>query len=1764
MIDGNGDSIHRARTRYFRFGRELSSQQVVSDELLNSLVCISDCPAETPPNSHSWRLGMCTDAEVRDRAKRLYQFIGELIALRHVPVRRIDNYELVIPLGDLPAKPDVLFIARSDFDGAEDDAWLEVRCPRVESYPTVPPILRDWLDPAQLADPTREMPELQTGSTISNNLGMDADDEDSLDENGPSSEHADVEASAEIKAAWEGYVSGQWWPWAEQTRPKYRAKKLYDDLFRMYQKQEHFGETFEVVAGFGLLTWKSSVAVDLRRHLITVPLTIELDSRRQILTLRPPASGVELRLEEDMIDAVLRPTKELRDDIKTALREADTSIWSSVRIHDLLKQYCHALTATARYDSSTTAPNSSSESPVVTFAPALIMRKRGAEGLADFVEKIVTAIDDPLVEIPDAVRQQVCVVDPNDESEQRALGYATEEDDEVYFPLPANREQRRIVDNVRSASGVVVEGAPGTGKSQTIANLICHLLATGNRVLVTSHTARALQVLHDKIPETVRPLCVQALSNDKKGMDALEYSVRGITDRHLTWNRNDVASAITDAKAKLRAARERLQVAIHDQRAIRESEVFVHSGIAGRYSGTLAQIARRLKEEESELGLILDPISFNHGAPCSASSFWQTVELLCSSPSGVKLASTPRPPGSEDLIATSAFRDLATTLDQAILATAGTTSNDQELVRRIRALPEQIRKSLSNEVDRIDSELAAVRARRTEPWLDTAIKDIFNDRDRKWRDLHTVTTEKVTALRSIPTVAIEARVKGHESHDAHTLKHHADVIRKTLQQRNGRGLGIRLLLPAQVRIAVNVLEKVDVNGTVATVPEAIDVLRSWADTSIMLGLLDNEWAAFGDVPAGTFRARINEYDDSCEPLAVLLGLLEKGSKVSSELQAHGIIAPNWHDTENVDALRRAFRTADALDSFDRATDDFTACTRRLLAVAANISDTALRSKFERAVRDRDSSGYESVYASILSMREQWERENDAATTLEKLSTTAPRLLNALCDNPTDSQWKSLAERWDAAWAWAAAHTWIMEMTDSDAERRASHRVSDEQKRINALVGELAASKAWSYCFMPERMTEPRRQALQAWSNAVKRIGKGTGRYANQHRRAAREHITKCQPAIPAWIMPLYRVAESVSPTGPRFDVAIIDEASQSGPEALALLFVADKIVVVGDNKQISPDTFTRVEDVNRLRRELIPDLPANDAIDPENSLFDLAVIRYPSRVRLVEHFRCMPEIIQFSNDLCYSSEPLLPLRQFGAGRIEPVVCPVNVPSGYVSGTSQKVNRPEATAIARKIATLIQDDRYVGKSIGVISLLGERQARLIETELLSMVDARKLHERSIICGDAYDFQGDERDIMFLSLVVAPSADQPIRALTDPKGRDTRRYNVAMSRAKDQVWLFHSATLNDLSPNDLRYQLLRYCQNPLRKQETVGSLNIDEVRIRARAANRAIERPPGLFGSWFEVDVFLRVVDKGYTVVPQYDVSGYFIDLAVIGAQGKLAVECDGEYWHGPDQWDSDAARQRDLERCGWPFFRIRESAFCLDPDSALAPLWSELCRHGIASNYESQVDMPSPVFSDENESSLHVPSNQTEDTDEVGEAELQGPQDSTLPTYVEWTPQPVPNPRTASRGAVVNALVDIVRTEGPVTWSRVFDLYRIGLNLGRLKGPTRAALVETAQYALRLGTLVEWSEGESSDTPCHIVRTPQCESVRVRQRGPRSLEDVPPSEIAELIRQRDLLSGSDEHTCRAVLAAYGLRRLTRLAASHLAVALELAKPETPTR
>jgi very-short-patch-repair endonuclease len=649
-------------------------------------------------------------------------------------------------------------------------------------------------------------------------------------------------------------------------------------------------------------------------------------------------------------------------------------------------------------------------------------------------------------------------------------------------------------------------------------------------------------------------------------------------------------------------------------------------------------------------------------------------------------------------------------------------------------------------------------------------------------------------------------------------------------------------------------------------------------------------------------------------------------------------------------------------------------------------------------------------------------------------------------------------------------------------------------------------------------------------------------------------------------MPIYRVAETTKPSPNLFDVAIIDEASQSGPEALFLQYIARKIVVVGDDQQISPESvgLDRTA-VDALRQRYIRDLPHWDAMGVDNSFFDQAQIRFTGRIRLREHFRCMPEIIQFSNTLCYQAEPLVPLRQYGSQRLTPVLTR-HVSDGYAKGSGDRVvNQPEADAVVDQISKCLADPAYDGKSFGVICLQGNAQANLIRDLLMDRIGAQKMQLRGLVCGNAYAFQGDERDVILLSMVAATNDGRRIGVLS--KESDKRRFNVAASRARDQMWLFHSVTVDELSSVCLRRQLLEYCLNPKVQTKVVEGIDVVKLRQQALETRRVDSRAPLPFDSWFEVDVFLQIVDRGFRAIPQYELAGKRIDLLIEGMRGRLAVECDGDQWHGLEEWDRDVDRQRMLERCGLQFWRVRGSAYYRDPVAALQPLWRVLDDQGVFAGSQSDK-MPTP-FTPSRMNMTEADSEEESDPDdrpqgrsdqhldsidiELAEEEQQTslysatPIDAplTLAPYSEWASRPVPDPHSASLSELIDVLIEIVAAEGPVVSRRAYSLYNKAAGYSRLGRQIVHVMNRAIYRAVKLGRLVQQDEQARGGQMNQVVRVTGSPAVNVRARGPRSLEEIPPLEIAavrERLREDD--PGMDEEQLvRQLAAIYGIVRKT---------------------
>ncbi|MCO5144395.1 MAG: AAA domain-containing protein [Oligoflexia bacterium] len=1495
--------------------------------------------------------------QAREKSIRLFTYLRELTQLRSKVTTDIEDYEQVIWFNQVPKENGCRCIAWDQASEENSEIWIEINKPKRKPPPNLPSILDGWISKATLSESSR------TPKLVESKLEVLA---------GPKNDGTDDETKVtqlsdrpEVSNEWASYLEKLWKPWAADDLKQKKIEDTYKEIFSIYQKQQRLGESYEVVVGIGFLVVKNSSSSSIRRHLLTTKASITFDSKRGVITLGPTAEGTKLQLEQEMLDPQDRPEPSELKVIEEQAERIGEELWDRVQVNGLLKSWIHSFKlGDGAYDE-TLIPNfEAADKPNLAFAPALILRKQTERSLLRLYQEIIEQLKVSR-EIPVGVRRLVDIID--DSSVNTIAGQEREtppnfpdKPQEIYFPLASNNEQRAIAESIESKQGILVQGPPGTGKSHTIANLVCHLLATGNRILVTSHTPRALKVLKDKFPKNISALCVSVLGEDAAGRKELEDSVQGIDDKFNSWNANENRAEIKILEERLYKVRREVASLKQQARSIREKEVYSHPVLFDKFKGTLASIARTVKDLESEFSWFEDRPSVEVEPPLNEKEFSNLVATLS------KISPTQEAELRNFQIELSRLLEPEVFLKicEDEYSLKGEKSEDESTDIDIRKLFVNLPKDRLSDLRDQTREIIRVFESILEapfPWLEVCLEQIFVGRDKAWKERLSSTKEHVEMIRSKGKDLLEAQAHFPEHISFAEARHLCNELLRHFS--SGGGLGFGPFKAAPVKAAAVIIERARFNGKQVTEITPLRSYSEWLEVSHRIELLNGLWADCAKAPSGALPVKIAEYETVVEVLGKVLFAQKLVSNLKADFPMLGGLKIN--DLSHLKALHSS------LTNLIRS--------HRLMEIDAQLAKierelsglkTSVTSRLLVAIKERNASAYESAYAEVKKTIETKQGLVLIDAQKSKLAQFAPKLVSKLTSR--DEATIRLAEKRGLkdAWNWSRALSWLATMNDPNAQQKISLQIESASKQEREILRDLGAAKAWEHCF--SRMKEEERQHLKAWSKAVKKIGKGTGKHANKHRREARESMEKCREAIPAWIMPLYRVAESVRPGSETFDVAIIDEASQSGPEALFLNYLAKKIVVVGDDKQISPESWIERENVQLLQEKWISDIPHASHIGVDDSFFDLSEIRFSGRIRLREHFRCMPEIIQFSNNLCYQSEPLIPLKQFGTSRLEPVVAAIHVPSGYQQGTSPKMwNPPEAEEIVARIQKMISDPAYEGKTIGVISLVGDLQAKQIEKMLLEQIGPEEMEKRELVCGDAYAFQGDERDIIILSLVSAPGEGRAIGVLS--KAKDERRFNVAASRAKEQMILFHSVSLSDLNPKCLRYKILEYCLNPKIQQNSIEGVEVGKIQELARLSGRSIGTAPQPFDSWFEVDVFLAIHARGYRVIPQYPIAGKRIDMVVEGMKGRVAVECDGEFWHGADRYEQDQSRQRDLERCGFYFWRISESSFFLDREKAMEGLWKTLESRGIypSSTGGAEVIGTHKAFSEEAESNLNT-------------------------------------------------------------------------------------------------------------------------------------------------------------------------------------------------
>jgi very-short-patch-repair endonuclease len=1449
----------------------------------------------------------------------LLNYIEQVEKLKSKPAFSVPTEYFAAYQNELNELPEVQFNRQSE----GDDVWL--RIPRLQEIAAPEPeeALRAWISLPKSPEKTPDLkPEVVTYEG-KKEVGRHQ-----------------LKDHPQAQKLFDWYVEYQWEPWAAAERRRRKTIARYNQLFALQQAIASDGaETpLEVVWGIGYAAWKKEgFATPVRYPLLVQACEIALNEKTFDIEIRP--RDVEPRLEADCYAEMELPgVKQLEAFWRSALATGANRVnpFEPSTFEGTLKAAVGHLDPSGDYelralDAATPVPNDRLK---ITNTWVVFGRKRSGDIFLEDIRRLKKKVEEAPT-LPSVIRS---FVEHGDDTvrvrpEQPFRGLSTSEAGfgamELYFPMAYNDEQVSIVQKLYANDGVVVQGPPGTGKTHTIANVICHYLAQGKRVLVTAKGESALAVLQEKLPEQIRPLSVALLSDERDGMKQFEHSIQTIASSVASMNPTRAAANIAAGEEKLNQLH--AKIANVDRSVAANASKHMQTVKFQAFDITPEELARLVLESAETHEWFDDEPTVSDAGSLPFND--EDIASLKRSRMAVGADLTylpftlPHPndfPGWPDLLAL--HRDLVKAKGIEANVTQGNVLAlvDSRVETFVKA--QELMQFLDDRFA-LKTKLAGARL----PWLEAVSKRLADmqpgdpvlkallDVCADVRALEKERKEQVASAVSLPG-------------DAERHEDFGEALSRLVAGKSAFGLpfgkGDARKLIAAVTVAGVAPASADewqtVSRVVAWRNSARKVLARWAALSGEFGLepLDSglevgfRSAAQAEGSIQDARHLVLDVD------AKLHGRLEEvfgkrtadkvfdggeafvGSAYSS-LQAHVDKGRLGYAMKRVQELLKKLEghrggIVDELrgfltESLGRLTADESVLQTKWVALNAELSRlSALRPHLSGITR---VAGAMEATGAV-----KWAKRcrTEAATADLDILTPA---------------------NWADAWNWRQA---VMFLDSIDGHQKMRALFEERRALTTALARtyqEVVAEKTWLGVF--NNSPDSVRQALQAYLNAVQAMGAGTGVRAVRHRKTARDAMLRAYQAVPCWVLPQWRVSETIPPEVGLFDLVVIDEASQSDIWALPALLRGQKVLVVGDHKQVSPTAVgTAEEKIKELISRFLGNQPFGSEMTPDKSIYDLArVVFAGNSVMLKEHFRCVPAIIEFSNREFYQGD-IRPLRVPRANeRLDPPLIDVFVKGGFRKGD---VNATEAKAIVDEIEVIIADPDMAGRTIGVVTLMGNAQAALLHELISDRISPVDVIDRKIAVGPPPVFQGRERDIMMVSMVLGPG-DRAAANRADLH----QRFNVALSRARDRMYLFRSVADTEFKEDSLNGRVIRHFKQPFQHDHR----QVSALREKCE--------------SGFEFEMFDELTGRGYRVLPQVPCGGYRIDFVIEGAEGRrLAVECDGDRFHGPGQWQDDMARQRVLERAGWTFWRCFASSFVRRREEVLADLVQTLERLGV--------------------------------------------------------------------------------------------------------------------------------------------------------------------------------------------------------------------------
>ena len=1299
----------------------------------------------------------------------------------------------------------------------------------------------------------------------------------------------------------------------------------------------------------------------------------------------------------------------------------------------------------------------------------------------------------------------------------------------ILTPVPADGGQLRAIARAVDGESFVLEGPPGTGKSQTITNLLANALAKGRTVLFVAEKDAALSVVRERLESVgLAPYCLdlhdkesEAKKVRKKILEALDQQP---THDATAWERVDLEFA--GSAASLRTYRDR----IHLPNEAGASYWGAYSTLLQLGDGPIAPVPRAFLHTSTE-----------------------TTQLVKQTLSTLNIVAQPAQPQAHHPWSLASGIDF-TALDRHSLASAISL-----LESAVSGLPDDDRTgSMVGSGTSIDElvaiqEILWLQATATLPPLPS------------WDGMFAA--EWLTSARSV----IDAARQITKADEALIAQCGVDVFSldfaPILAALDEAESSFMLGRKGRIKSALAPLTSVPAIGSVDPAAGA-QLARHVADTAAALAVQSANVRAIAGLilPEGWRAEQPGALDAALQRITILhhvakyLGGGGEAAVAARAFLANPTILPPGQ-SQKLGEFDSAMRQITSLLASDEMSLDMWADGQSLLAAARRSLDAWKEDTIDD--RFRRLQLWVSLRAELQPLLDAGLPDLVADVLTGRLSS-----LDAAKAFDRGFMTTTLRDR--------------SEETNLDVFDRHSHDLIVEN-----FGRQLAERQTQACSVVPSMLAAGRSFNPRATIGEVATLrGELTKLRGKSIRRLIGEYPQLIQQLSPCFLMSPDSVARFLIPGRMDFDIVVFDEASQIPvAQAVGAMGRARSVVVVGDSKQMPPTRFG--EGAGPVEEDIFAEVEVEPLVpDDADSILEESLASGLNQEWLSWHYRSEDEsLIKFSNDRYYegrlSSFPA-PAPNTGGRGIE-----YRRVDGQFDSGGKRINPIEAAAIVEEIRQRANDPLRAGWSMGVVTLNREQQLEVeaqldaLQDPLVNALRDTEDEDRRLFVLNLENVQGRERDVIMLSTAFSKRADGGPMALNfGPlnKAGGERRLNVAVTRARRQVIIVSSFDPEEIDERRTGALGMKHLKEYLQMARAFSTPTRSEVAAEAPSAG-SLDIHTAQIAEALEA--------KGLIVSPGVGLSGFKVDIALTLPEGRdrwlVGVLLDGPQWADrPTAIDRDSLPVAVLcNKMGWKrVTRIWLPSWRND-SAAIVDEIVELVRLAASEPVEMQVapSVPDPATDitsggdADADSSLSRTESSAElrsapSTTPVGTAStLTEPAPDEAPTaaypnsrpFVAWTDESVIGTKsqlddlTANEGAILAAMREVIAVEGPIEIERLvkavarrFDLRKVSARrLEELSDLVPADLVRSSD----LGEFV-WPAGLDPEA---------WREFRTSESLTRPIVTIAPEELTnaaeEVVRAAYSISRND--LIRVVGSQFGVRSLTSPVRERISEALDWA-------